>query len=233
MHSAAAMPKRYKENIAYADRQRKAQREKKMAIPVDQPITFSGLGEYIRESEQYRHRQKTLTGGISSGMGIGGGILGGIQRIDYCIPSPPSPYISPASQEESTEGDHYIIVPSAEINALNAELADAKIQIAERDEMIEALAHDMALISDLEDAVELLREENARLNPLPSLSQDGLAAQDWVPWDGGACPVPPETIVDVAISGWSDDHSHGRKANTWGWGRGGGTEPITAYRIVG
>lgn len=52
---------------------------------------------------------------------------------------------------------------------------------------------------------------------------------DWIEWNGGECPVPPGTRVEVRLkagteddSGWSDD---------WDWSDCGG-HAIVAYRII-
>ena len=49
----------------------------------------------------------------------------------------------------------------------------------------------------------------------------------WYGWNGGECPVHPETFVDLVL--WQFSSSESGKASEWDWGEGCG---IFAFRIV-
>lgn len=64
---------------------------------------------------------------------------------------------------------------------------------------------------------------------------------DWIKWDGGPCPVPTGTIVDVkyrdggilrAIPASVDIDSFPRDASVAFWSNDGQTNDIVAYRLV-
>ncbi len=61
---------------------------------------------------------------------------------------------------------------------------------------------------------------------------------DWIEWNGGACPVPSDTLVDVKVekkldSGMSVIHLLGSQiANSLGWDHGACIRDIVAYRVV-
>lgn len=51
---------------------------------------------------------------------------------------------------------------------------------------------------------------------------------EWKGWNGGLCPVHPDTIVEVAFSKTGTATS---KASAWNWSDK--TDPIVAYRVIG
>ena len=52
---------------------------------------------------------------------------------------------------------------------------------------------------------------------------------EWTEWNGGECPVAPDTLVEVR---WRNgDMSPGSRADTWSWTHTG-VYPIIAYRVV-
>lgn len=53
---------------------------------------------------------------------------------------------------------------------------------------------------------------------------------DWIPHDGGKCPVAPGTMVDVR---WRDRTEHlNSRADNWEWGNYKSQDDIVAYRVV-
>lgn len=66
---------------------------------------------------------------------------------------------------------------------------------------------------------------------------------DWIEWNGGECPVPPETVVDVVLrhrrdagESWPPGGSKKRPqyvaaAKMWRWGESGNGQ-IVAYAIA-
>lgn len=229
------MAKPYRENLAQSERDRTKARE--MIIgkrgpdyglvdeyhftpPSVSMLTISDISSAIRESAQFAEMQRIYTSGEILGMGIGHGAVGGAY-----LPTPKEyQYIQERPEAPPVE-DQYIVTSPRELNGLKAALEAANKAIAERDEIIEALA------ADLED-IDALREENARLRIICETYPKSVLKSGWTPWEGGACPVSSSTKVAVEIEGWDRDSTHGREASVWNWGRSGSVEPITAYRIV-
>lgn len=57
----------------------------------------------------------------------------------------------------------------------------------------------------------------------------GTDADDWVEWNGGDCPVPADTVVDVRFRGSIEDRRN--PAAEWYWPQRGDPSDIIAYRI--
>lgn len=53
----------------------------------------------------------------------------------------------------------------------------------------------------------------------------------WIEWQGGECPVHPDTLVEVGFRGGASGPAAVR-ANTWYWKHDGERTDITRYRIV-
>lgn len=51
----------------------------------------------------------------------------------------------------------------------------------------------------------------------------------WHGWNGGECPVHPETVVEVACG---DGLARGEAKAHEPWGEGEGTQPIIAFRVI-
>ena len=51
----------------------------------------------------------------------------------------------------------------------------------------------------------------------------------WIKWDGGECPVPPKTLVEVKLRGGIFEQ--GQRAKYYDW-RHGGVNDIVEYRTV-
>lgn len=89
-------------------------------------------------------------------------------------------------------------------------------------------------ISDLEKAkhyIELLIELEANKEavdaPKPDESGDG-----WIHWNGGECPVPAGTKVDIRFRRGGDESNRLAEVLEWGHGKFGWWWDIIAYRIV-
>lgn len=89
-------------------------------------------------------------------------------------------------------------------------------------------------VADLEKAkhyidllIELEMGKEAVDAPKPAESGDG-----WIQWNGGECPVPARTRVDIRFR--RGDYESNRIAEALEWGRGkfGWWWDIVAYRIV-
>ena len=52
----------------------------------------------------------------------------------------------------------------------------------------------------------------------------------WIKWDGGECPVPPDTMVDLQFRGGGSQS--GYPAYAYFWRHGGDGDDIVEYRIV-
>ena len=52
----------------------------------------------------------------------------------------------------------------------------------------------------------------------------------WIKWNGGECPVPPETMVGVKFRKWA--LGRGGRAGGYYWHHGGGDDDIVEYCIV-
>lgn len=54
---------------------------------------------------------------------------------------------------------------------------------------------------------------------------------DWIEWQGGECPVDPETRVDVRRT-YGDQYYGLLACDAGGWGWRGSRRDIIAYRVV-
>jgi len=54
---------------------------------------------------------------------------------------------------------------------------------------------------------------------------------DWIPWNGGNCPVPPNTLVEVKFDSGEPPIIH-LKARLYYWGNNPEYSNIVAYRVV-
>ena len=54
---------------------------------------------------------------------------------------------------------------------------------------------------------------------------------EWIEWNGGECPVPGDTRVDIMTRN-GDVSSGGLTAKSWFWNHDGDSSDIIAYRIV-
>ena len=89
-------------------------------------------------------------------------------------------------------------------------------------------------VADLEKAkhyIELLIELEANKEavdaPKPAELGDG-----WIHWNGGECPVPARTRVDIRFRRGDDESNRIAEALEWGHGKLGCWWDIVAYRIV-
>lgn len=89
-------------------------------------------------------------------------------------------------------------------------------------------------VADLEKAkhyIELLIELEANKEavdaPKPAELGDG-----WIHWNGGECPVPARTRVDIRFRRGGDESNRIAEALEWGHGKFGWWWDIIAYRIV-
>jgi len=57
------------------------------------------------------------------------------------------------------------------------------------------------------------------------------ASDGWTAWEGGECPVAPETLVEIRF--WDGEINGPYKADEWDWDRLFRVADIVAYRIVG
>lgn len=53
---------------------------------------------------------------------------------------------------------------------------------------------------------------------------------DWIEWNGGECPVPPETTVEVRFRGGRTSNMDAPGAD-WRWSHHGEGSDIVAYRV--
>ena len=75
----------------------------------------------------------------------------------------------------------------------------------------------------------------ARRPACACLLREGLAMSThdhgaWTDWAGGACPVAPDTLVDVRLR--SGRVTVARSASSWNWRGGTGLGTIIAYRVA-
>lgn len=224
------MPKPDKWNTAHAERERRKRREEKMAGPAS-AITFSGLGEMIRQTEQFREMQSALGGamGIPAGAmaatsGIGIGITDGSYAYYAEAPSytPIECILSPSDR---------MVVNTIEYRALQAELEATKALLDERDEIIEALSADLGEIDSL-------REENAWLKGKASKIPDAIPYSDgWIqrPLPSGGpfeCPVAADNEIEVILRAYKGvPCGNMAKAAHYIW-HDCGQSTIVAYRLV-
>lgn len=54
---------------------------------------------------------------------------------------------------------------------------------------------------------------------------------DWITWNGGPCPVAPETMVELRFR-TGEEHAALPSAGFWTWGHDGISSDIIAYRIA-
>ncbi|SFI15220.1 hypothetical protein [Albimonas pacifica] len=76
----------------------------------------------------------------------------------------------------------------------------------------------------------------ARADVIPVLTAEAMPEEDgWIPWEGGECPVPPETLVQIRCrsAGPPSEGEDIAEAANWFWGRG--RKPafydLIAYRL--
>lgn len=58
---------------------------------------------------------------------------------------------------------------------------------------------------------------------------------DWIIWNGGDCPVSPDTIVQVQFRDWTRDEGENcstKKADKWSWNWSSDHYDIIAYRVA-
>lgn len=63
----------------------------------------------------------------------------------------------------------------------------------------------------------------------------GRVEDGWIAWDGGPCPVPDDTLVDVRFPICEDfptGEESGRPASCWNWAHEEGVVPIITYRLA-
>ena len=89
-------------------------------------------------------------------------------------------------------------------------------------------------IADLEKAkhyIELLIELENQRNSVDATKPDE-SGDGWIQWDGGECPVPAGTRVDVRFRRGGDESNRIAEALEWEHGKLGCWLDIVAYRIV-
>lgn len=89
-------------------------------------------------------------------------------------------------------------------------------------------------VADLEKAkhyIELLIELEANKEAVDAPRPDELG-DGWIQWDGGECPVPARTRVDIRFRRGGDESNRIAEALEWGHGKLGWWWDIVAYRIV-
>jgi hypothetical protein len=63
-----------------------------------------------------------------------------------------------------------------------------------------------------------------------------MAANGWLPWSGGDCPVAPDTPVQIRLGAEQrfDEDQPVRRADTWRWDHSerGRRANITHYRVM-
>ena len=101
-------------------------------------------------------------------------------------------------------------------------------------DLLEALKGLMALSDhrvDLRDEAKAARAAIARAEA--ALAEPHPDADGWIPWAGGKCPVPPDTLVDVKVKP-RHEVMYGRFARNLEWSH---DDPwcnhIDFYRIAG
>lgn len=104
----------------------------------------------------------------------------------------------------------------------------------------------MKLPKTIEEVQEFLGCEDKYIShnnssSITSISYDGLLQcfrayeekhkkkSKWIKWDGGDCPVPGNTIVDVKFK--SGYKFRGYRACSWKW-PGSGSGQIVAYKVI-
>lgn len=65
---------------------------------------------------------------------------------------------------------------------------------------------------------------------LSALSEGEKDADGWIAWNGGDCPVPDETVVDVRLRADGEVLAH--PARYWNWQHDDSCDPILAYRVA-
>lgn len=58
---------------------------------------------------------------------------------------------------------------------------------------------------------------------------------DWIIWNGGDCPVSPDTKVQMQYRDWTRDEAENcstKNAGEWNWNWGSDHYDIIAYRII-
>lgn len=89
-------------------------------------------------------------------------------------------------------------------------------------------------ISDLEKAkhyIELLIELEANKEAVDAPKPDELG-DGWIQWNGGECPVPARTRVDIRFRRGGNESNRIAEALEWEHGKLGWWWDIVAYRIV-
>lgn len=124
-----------------------------------------------------------------------------------------------------------------DVTALEAQLRDSSALVAEL----------YQTIAELNETVETYVRANYELNRIvkeyrtaahQEPEQAGCRKDDtqvespWIKWEGGKCPVPYDTMVEVKFR--NGEIREARSARGWGWGWGGGDGGfiIVAYRVV-
>jgi hypothetical protein len=84
----------------------------------------------------------------------------------------------------------------------------------------------------IESAYEVVKNSQVAIDLISNVPQPESAKDDdgWIEWNGGACPVPPDTAVEIRFR---DGFTHrSNAACNWKWSHYGGFSDIVAYRVI-
>lgn len=110
---------------------------------------------------------------------------------------------------------------------------------AQRDELLDALiglddaycrsGSDLTREERTEDRKRLIAARAVITKANALLAEPHPDADGWVKWNGGECPAPDDTWVEVLLRNGENDKD---QAADWLWNHGLGDGDIIAYRIV-
>lgn len=187
-------------------------------------LTLADLSAEIKKSSHYRDMQAIYFPSPSpwkseyDRMGISGAVVGGAQEA--------------ALQQTYTPA---ITITIDEYTKLKADLAEAQKSLAERDEIIEALAADLEDIDALKEEIVALRRIAGAPKPEPEFKHTEvsipLPGTPWIEWHGGPSPIPMGRDFQVKFDTHNENYIY-CNSGAITWEHDGHCIPITAYRLV-
>lgn len=98
-------------------------------------------------------------------------------------------------------------------------------------DLLEALQ--WAVENPNDDAYWIERARSAIARAEAALTEPKPAADGWIPWAGGECPVGPDAWVEAKLrDGKAWIGKEAQRGEEWLWDHEGGSDDIIAYRVV-
>lgn len=150
------------------------------------------------------------------------------------------PYIAYVKKTDWVQGDsrflkkwgkHRADILRECIQEQDAELQSLKNQLRDASAQIKQLHQALATATGDVEAYKLIRKGEHGPTQSGCRKEDTQVAEPWVKWEGGECPVPKDTIVQIRMRDGTSACEPG-VAGELRWGHRGWRGDITRYRVV-